>query len=133
MTLNKVHFAYDDSKVYQGIDLEIEKGQRIVLVGPNGAGKSTLLKILGGILPIQQGERKEGLNAEIGYYSQSRIDMLNANRTVLQEALEHPETVARSDHADDPRLVSFSRRRFLQESQRPLAVEKNRGSASSSC
>jgi ATP-binding cassette subfamily F protein 3 len=87
MTLNKVHFAYDTLKVYQGIDLEIEKGQRTVLVGPNGAGKSTLLKILGGVLPIQQGERKEGLNAEIGYSSQNRADMLNPNRTVLQEAL----------------------------------------------
>jgi ATP-binding cassette subfamily F protein 3 len=90
MTLNKVHFAYDTLKVYQGIDLEIEKGQRMVLVGPNGAGKSTLLKILGGVLQIQQGERKEGINAEIGYYSQSRIEMLSANRTVLQEALSIP-------------------------------------------
>jgi ATP-binding cassette subfamily F protein 3 len=93
MTLNKVHFAYDTLKVYQGIDLEIEKGQRMVLVGPNGAGKSTLLKILGGVLEIQQGERKEGLNAEIGYYSQSRIDMLNATRTVLQEVMSIPSPV----------------------------------------
>ena len=90
MTLSKVHFAYDTLKVYQGIDLEIEKGQRIVLVGPNGAGKSTLLKILGGVLQIQQGERKEGLNCEVGYSSQNRADMLNPNRTVLQEALSIP-------------------------------------------
>jgi ATP-binding cassette subfamily F protein 3 len=90
MTLTNVHFAYDTLKVYQGINLEIEKGQRTVLVGPNGAGKSTLLKILGGVLPIQQGERKEGLNAEIGYSSQNRADMLNPNRTVLQEALSIP-------------------------------------------
>ena len=90
MTLTNVHFAYDTLKVYQGIDLEIEKGQRMVLVGPNGAGKSTLLKILGGVLPIQQGERKEGLNCEVGYSSQNRADMLNPNRTVLQEALSIP-------------------------------------------
>src|SRR5476649_1548502 len=93
MTLSQVHFAYGTLKVYQGIDLEIEKGQRTVLVGPNGAGKSTLLKILGGILEIQQGERKEGLNAEIGYYSQSRIDMLNATRTVSQEVMSIPNPV----------------------------------------
>jgi ATP-binding cassette subfamily F protein 3 len=90
MTLSKVHFAYDTLKVYQGIDLEIEKGQRTVLVGPNGAGKSTLLKILGGVLPIQAGERKEGLNLEVGYSSQNRADMLNPNRTVLQEAMSIP-------------------------------------------
>ena len=90
MTLTNVHFAYDTLKVYQGIDLEIEKGQRTVLVGPNGAGKSTLLKILGGVLPIQAGERKEGLNCEVGYSSQNRADMLNPNRTVLQEAMSIP-------------------------------------------
>jgi len=90
MTLTGVHFAYDTLKVYQGIDLEIEKGQRTVLVGPNGAGKSTLLKILGGVLEIQAGERKEGLNLEVGYSSQNRADMLNPNRTVLQEAMSIP-------------------------------------------
>jgi ATP-binding cassette subfamily F protein 3 len=90
MTLNKVHFAYDTLKVYQGIDLEIEKGQRTVLVGPNGAGKSTLLKILGGVLPIQAGERKEGINCEVGYSSQNRADQLNPTRTVLQEAMSIP-------------------------------------------
>jgi ATP-binding cassette subfamily F protein 3 len=90
MTLSKVHFAYDNLKVYQGIDLEIEKGQRTVLVGPNGAGKSTLLKILGGVLPIQAGERKEGINCEVGYSSQNRADQLNPTRTVLQEAMSIP-------------------------------------------
>jgi len=90
MTLTGVHFAYGDLKVYRGIDLEIEKGQRTVLVGPNGAGKSTLLKILGGVLPIQAGVRKEGLNLEVGYSSQNRADQLNPTRTVLQEALSIP-------------------------------------------
>jgi ATP-binding cassette subfamily F protein 3 len=90
ITLEKIHHAYGDLVVYRGIDLEIEKGQRIVLVGPNGAGKSTLLKILGGVLPVQQGERKLGHNAVVGYSSQNRVDQLNPTRTVLQEALSIP-------------------------------------------
>jgi ATP-binding cassette subfamily F protein 3 len=93
ITLEKIHFAYGDLKVYQGIDLEVEKLQRIVLVGPNGAGKSTLLKILGGVLVPQAGERKPGHNTEVGYYSQSRIEMLNATRTVLQEVMSIPNPV----------------------------------------
>ena len=93
ITLDKIHFAYDELKVYQGIDLEVEKLQRTVLVGPNGAGKSTLLKILGGVLVPQAGERKLGHNTEVGYYSQSRIEMLNATRTVLQEVMSIPNPV----------------------------------------
>jgi ATP-binding cassette subfamily F protein 3 len=93
MTLDKIHFAYESLVVYRGIDLEIEKGQRLVLVGPNGAGKSTLLKILGGQLEAKQGERKLGHNTEVGYFSQTRIAMLEASRTVLQEAMSVPNPV----------------------------------------
>jgi ATP-binding cassette subfamily F protein 3 len=93
MTLDKIHFAYDTLVVYRGIDLEIEKGQRVVLVGPNGAGKSTLLKLLGGQLEAQKGERKPGHNTEVGYFSQNRVDMLDSSRTVLQEAMSIPNPV----------------------------------------
>lgn len=85
--LEKVHHAYDDLVVYRGIDFEAERGNRIVLVGPNGAGKSTLLKLLGGVLPIQQGIRNLGSNTRAGYFSQNRMDTLKASNTVLQEAM----------------------------------------------
>lgn len=85
--LEGIHFSYGDLKVYQGIDFECERGERIALVGPNGAGKSTLLKILAGVLVPQQGERRLGHQVKTGYYSQNRIDMLEPGRTVLDEAL----------------------------------------------
>src|SRR5437867_2874655 len=63
-----------------------ERGQRTVLVGPNGAGKSTLLKLLAGVLPVQRGVRELGHNVRTGYFSQNRIDVLNASHTVLDSA-----------------------------------------------
>ncbi|MDD5261863.1 MAG: ABC-F family ATP-binding cassette domain-containing protein [Methylacidiphilales bacterium] len=93
ITLENIHHAYGDLVVYQGIQFEAERGQRTVLVGPNGAGKSTLLKILGGVLPVQAGERKLGHNAHVGYYSQNRVDMLKPANTVLGEVMGIPKPV----------------------------------------
>jgi ATP-binding cassette subfamily F protein 3 len=88
LTLQGVHFAYGATKVYEGIDLEVERGERIVLVGPNGAGKSTLLKLLADRLQAQRGQRVLGHNVSAGYYSQYRVEMLKPERTVLAEALD---------------------------------------------
>jgi ATP-binding cassette subfamily F protein 3 len=88
--LEDIHHAYGSHVVYTGIDFEAERGERIVLVGPNGAGKSTLLKILAGALTPTSGTRTLGYNTKAGYYSQYRVEMLQPNRTVLEEALDTP-------------------------------------------
>jgi ATP-binding cassette subfamily F protein 3 len=93
ITLENIHQAYGENVVYRGIDFLAERGQRIVLVGPNGAGKSTLLKILAEVLKPQSGTRTLGHNVKAGYYSQYRVEMLQPNRSVLDEALDTPQRV----------------------------------------
>ncbi len=87
LILEGIHMAYGSHKVYEGLDLIVEKGERTVLVGPNGAGKSTLLKIMAGVLEFQKGVRKEGHNSKIGYFSQHRSATLDPSRTVLEEVM----------------------------------------------
>jgi ATP-binding cassette subfamily F protein 3 len=93
ITLEKIKFGYGDKLIYDGIDLEVERDQRIVLVGPNGAGKSTLLKLLADVLKPQAGVRKLGHNAKHGYFAQHRAAMLNPAHTVFQEALDTPQRI----------------------------------------
>jgi len=88
ITLEGVKQAYGSHVVYSHLDLEVEKGQRTVLVGPNGAGKSTMLKILAGMLPLEAGTVTPGHNLSIGYFAQHRTEMLDVKRTVLAEAME---------------------------------------------
>jgi len=89
--LKNVKQAYGEHVVYSDLNLAIEKKERIVLVGPNGAGKSTLLKILGELIPIQAGTRELGHNVSVGYFSQQRVEVLNMERNVLDEAMERIE------------------------------------------
>ena len=94
ITLKDIDHAYGQTIVYRGMNFEAERGQRIVLVGPNGAGKSTLLKLLAGALPVQAGVRDLGLNVRVGYYAQYRVEMLQADRTVLEEARDTPQPLS---------------------------------------
>jgi len=88
-----VRQAYGDHVIYENLNLEVERGQRTVLVGPNGAGKSTLLKILAGHLPLEAGTCSPGHNASIGYFAQHRTDALDLSRTVLEEVQSIPRPV----------------------------------------
>ncbi len=96
--LKQADFAYGNDKViYQGLDLTIERGDKIVLVGPNGAGKSTLMKILSGQLELTGGEREVGYLTKMGYYSQHRSETLNESNRVLDEVMDSCPTLREED------------------------------------
>jgi ATP-binding cassette, subfamily F, member 3 len=83
--LRRIAKAYGSKVVYAGVDLDLERGDRIALVGPNGAGKSTLLRILAGVLPADSGERILGAHVTTHYYAQHQLDALDPARSVLEE------------------------------------------------
>lgn len=93
ITLKNIRQAYGKNVVYDGMEFEAQRGQRIVLVGPNGAGKSTLLKILAEVVPPTSGERILGHNVRYGYFSQYREEVLNLSNSILQEAMDTPQRV----------------------------------------
>jgi cobalt/nickel transport system ATP-binding protein len=57
INVNDLNFTYPDgTKVLNGINLNIKKGESVAIVGPNGAGKSTFLLHLNGILMANSGD-----------------------------------------------------------------------------
>jgi ATP-binding cassette subfamily F protein 3 len=90
--------SYGDTVVYRGVDLRVQRGDRVALVGPNGSGKSTLLRIAAGVLPCDGGERRTGHNVDVAFFAQHQLEALDAERSVLGEL----ESLAQTD--DIPRL-----------------------------
>jgi ATP-binding cassette subfamily F protein 3 len=83
--LRGVHKAYGPVKVYSGIDLTIDRGEKIALVGVNGAGKSTLLKLLAGVFPPDEGTLEWGHNVGTAYFAQQQLELLDPSKTVWEE------------------------------------------------
>jgi len=63
ISLRNITLAFGGPPLFDGINLQIEPGERLCLMGRNGSGKSTLLKLIGGELTPEGGEiqRQQGL------------------------------------------------------------------------
>ena len=84
MELKNIHQAYGDLIVYENLNFQLERGDKIALVGPNGAGKSTLMKLLADVIPHKSGTITKGHNVDMNYYAQHQLDVLDPNSTVLK-------------------------------------------------
>lgn len=85
LTVKGVSHAFGDHVVLVDVDLEVERGQKVVFIGPNGSGKSTLLKIIAGRLQPSEGRVRWGDRVRVGYYDQHQDEELDAERTVIEE------------------------------------------------
>lgn len=75
--------AYGENEVLHGVDLDVQRGDRLVIMGPNGIGKSTLLRILMGDLSADAGSVQWGYEASPGYFAQDHHEQLeNTDRTI---------------------------------------------------
>jgi ATP-binding cassette subfamily F protein 3 len=89
LTVEGLTKAYDGRTIFEGLNLDVNRGERIALVGPNGVGKSTLLRTLAGIEQPDGGTLTFGQNVTVGYYAQDQAQTLDEGRSVREEMLAH--------------------------------------------
>ena len=80
-----VRKAFDDNQVLHGVDLTVERGDRLAILGPNGIGKSTLLKIVMGELEADAGTVEWGYETHPGYFAQDYKDQFRDHKGTAEE------------------------------------------------
>ncbi|HEV8353197.1 MAG TPA: ABC-F family ATP-binding cassette domain-containing protein [bacterium] len=85
--LTGVGKRYDDRMVLSGVTLQVHRGDRIGLLGGNGAGKTTLLRMIAGVEEPTEGVVALGTGVQARYAAQEATEVLDAERTVLDEIL----------------------------------------------
>lgn len=60
ITINNLHKTFGDNEVLKGIDLQIKKGEIVVIIGSSGTGKSTLLRCINFLETAEQGHIQIG-------------------------------------------------------------------------
>ena len=111
LLIKNLHKEFDRNIILKGINLELNKGEVIVIIGPSGCGKSTLLRCLNGLEDIQGGEIYLGgkllqknakdissMRQKIGMVFQS-YDLF-PHKTVLENILLAPVKVQKRKRAE---------------------------------
>ena len=83
--LEGIHKRYGKRVIYDGLNLNVRRGERWAVMGRNGAGKTTLLKIIAGALEPDAGQVKLGASLKMGYFAQQSLDLLDPNLTIIEQ------------------------------------------------
>lgn len=91
--------SFGENNLFNGVDIELERGEKVALIGKNGIGKTTLLRILVGE-ETSGGKVEIGHNVHLGYFAQHQTASLDSEQTVFetidQEATGDMRTKVRS-------------------------------------
>ena len=84
LTVTDLTKSFDGNTLFNNINFEIKRGERVALIGNNGTGKTTILKLINGIIQPDSGSIYLGAKVAIGYYDQEH-HVLDPNKTLFQE------------------------------------------------
>lgn len=84
MSLDQIGKSFGDNRLFDQVEREIVRGDKIALIGANGTGKSTFLSIIANDIEFE-GNRKEGHNVITSFYAQHQLESLHLDYEILEE------------------------------------------------
>lgn len=88
--------SFNSHLLFEDINFEIKRGERVAIIGKNGTGKTTILKMINGISEADNGIIRLGSKVQIGYYDQEH-NVLNMNKTVFDEISDEYPTLTNTE------------------------------------
>ncbi len=86
LDVHKVAHRFEDKKLFDNVNLKIERGQRVALVAANGVGKTTLFNLIVGNLPLQHGSIEFGQNVDYTIFAQDQNQSLDLDKNIFENA-----------------------------------------------
>ncbi len=81
---NNLTFGYDEENLlYENLNFDLSRGEKLLVVGENGIGKTTLLRLIMGYLKPLEGNIEITEKTDIAYYAQEH-EILEPNKTILE-------------------------------------------------
>ena len=84
MTITDLSKSFGSLHLFEHVNFELKRGERVAVIGNNGTGKTTLLKIINHMVSADSGEIRLGSKVQIGYYDQEH-QVLHMDKTVFEE------------------------------------------------
>lgn len=84
LTIKDLSKSFGDNLLFDGLEMDIKRGEHVALIGGNGTGKTTILKIINKLVNKDAGAVVLGSRVQIGYYDQEH-QVLTMSNTIFDE------------------------------------------------
>ena len=121
--LEGIDKRYGSRVIYDGLNLNVRRGERWAVMGRNGAGKTTLLRLIAGALEPDAGSVRIGASVKMGYFAQQALQILDPKLTVEEQMIKPGFPICLPQMAPlytrEPPSARNSVRRTIVQLQRP--------------
>lgn len=91
LTVKNLSKSFGTHFLFDHLNFDLKRGEKVAIIGNNGTGKTTILKIINDVIKADDGEIKLGSKVHIGYYDQEH-HVLNMEKTLFDELQdEYPD------------------------------------------
>lgn len=109
-----VAVGYEGVPLLENVGMSLMPGDRVGLLGRNGAGKSTLIRLLAGLQPPLNGDRRVSGELRLGYFAQHQLELLRPEENAIFHVQRLDDKASEKDIRDFLGGFGFSGERTFE-------------------